>query len=199
MKKPLVDFEAFLMGVKPALYGTTASPNYMANFHLLERYPCVTKGISQHNDADFFLFFQTESMKKDFLEKLARVEHLSPEFHELLGITLGYPPLAVKNFVECRRLEEVEKRINDYKELLRHKVSFIYSGIRCGGHVNDIVENSVWLWEQYYIKDEPFKIGMIEGDVMKYYEVKPYDFDELERVKQRKLELISRAKEEATL
>ncbi|KPC74332.1 hypothetical protein ADL26_11370 [Thermoactinomyces vulgaris] len=189
MKKPLVDFEAFLMGLKPALYGTTASPNYMANFHLLERYPCVTKGINQHTDAEFFLFFQSEQMKEDFLKKLASVERLSPEFHELLGLTLGYPPLAVKHFVMCRRLEE-EKRMNEYEELFKHKVSFLYSGIRCGGYVNDLVENSIWLWERYYMKDEPFKIGMIEGDVMKYYEVKPYDFDGLERVRKRKLDLI---------
>lgn len=50
------------------------------------------------------------------------------------------------------------------------------------------------MWERYYIKDEPFKIGMIEGDVVKYYEVQPYDFDELDQVKQRKLELIKEKK-----
>ncbi|WP_132223981.1 hypothetical protein [Laceyella sacchari] len=57
MKKLLVDFEAFLMGLIPALYGTTASPNYTADFHLLERYRCVTKGINQHTDAEFFSLF----------------------------------------------------------------------------------------------------------------------------------------------
>ncbi|MGX9706627.1 hypothetical protein [Laceyella tengchongensis] len=199
MKKPLLDYEVFLMGLKPAIYQSANNVTFQKTVHLYKHSPCVTEGIHLHDEADFFLFFQTEQMKEDFLKKMATVKRLSPEFHELIGVTIGYPPLAAKYFAECRRLKEVEKRMDDYEELFKHKVSFIYSGIRCNGHVNDLVENSVWLWERYYIEGEPFKIGIIEGDVMKHYEVKPFDFDELERVKQRKLELISRAKEEATV
>jgi hypothetical protein len=194
MKKPLRDYEAFLMGLKPALLDSSNCVTFQKVSHLYKHYPCVTEGIHLHEEADFFLFFQTEQMKEEFLMKLATVNHLSPEFHELLGITLGYPPLAAKYFAECRRLEEVEKRINEYEELFKHKVSFVYSGIRCNGHVNDLVENSVWLWERYYIKDEPFKIGMIEDNIVRFYDVKPYDFDELERVKKRKLDLIMKEK-----
>ncbi|MGA8943250.1 MAG: hypothetical protein WB502_11095 [Thermoactinomyces sp.] len=190
MKKPLIDYEAFLMGIKPALLASTNVPNHLENMHLFKKYPHIKENISPHNKADFFLFFQTESMKKDFLEKMNKVEPLSPEFHEILGIALGFPPLAVKHFVKCNRLEKVEKRLDEFEKQLSYKVSFIYSGIRCGGHVDDLVENSVWLWEKYYIKDEPFKVGFLIGSVVKYFDIKPYDFAELEKVKQLKLKTI---------
>ncbi|TCW40838.1 hypothetical protein EDC32_101487 [Laceyella sacchari] len=191
VKKPLVDYQTFLIGRKPALYGNTGSPTFMKNLHLFEHYPCVTENIDIFDGEDFYLFFQNEELKETFLSKLRDVKPRSPEFHRLLGVTLGYPPLAAQFFAECHRLEE-EKHIDEYERLFKQKVSFYYSGIRCNGHVNDLVENSVWLWERYYIEDEPFKVGMIEDNIVRLYEVKPYDFDELERVKQRKLELITK-------
>lgn len=108
-----------------------------------------------------------------------KVESLSSEFHEILGIALGFPPLAVKHFVKCNRLEEVEKRRDEFEKQLKYKTSFIYSGIRCGGHVNDLVENSVFLLERYYIKDEPFKVCFIIGGVVKYFDIKPFDLTRL--------------------
>lgn len=191
MKKPLLDYQTFLMGMKPALYGNTNSPTFRGNFNSFKHYPCVTEGIHLHDQADFFLFLQTESLKEDFLEKRARVKHLSPEFHELLGITLAYPPLAAKYFSELHRLEEVEKRLDKYKELAKYRVSFYYAGIRCSGHVKDLKTNSLWLWKKYTLADEVFKVGLMVEGIVKYFDVKPYDFAELEYVKQRKLETIN--------
>lgn len=76
----MIDVDALLSGMKPALYGNTGSPTCMQNMDKLLAYLCLTKGIDIFDGPDFFLFFQNEELKQDFVNQLAHVESRSPNF-----------------------------------------------------------------------------------------------------------------------
>lgn len=97
------DVDAFLIGMKPALYGNTGSPTFMKHLDELLSYPCVTDGIDIFDGEDFFLFFQNETQKQDFLRRFVHVQPRSPQFHQLLGDTLGYPSLATQFYASCQK------------------------------------------------------------------------------------------------
>ena len=180
----MLDYEAFLAGMKPALYGNSKSLTFMENFHLFAPYPCVTRNIDIFDGADFFLFFQDDELKENFLFNMRRVSPRSPEFHELLGVTLGYPPLAAKYYAQCIRLEQ-EGRNQEREKLDQFRVSIHYAGIRCTGHINDLTENAIWLWNRYE-DNEDLKIGI----GTKFYPVPRDNLKELDRLIDLKLHQI---------
>lgn len=170
----LVDVDAFLLGMKPAYYGNTACPTTMKHINKLKCYPYVTEGIDISDD-DYFLFFQNNELKSDFLDKVKNVKHRSPEFHELLGITLGYPPSAAHFFATCKNQSSMEA----------YKLAIHYAGIRCVSHVDDLIHNARWLWDRYN-EDEDMKI-LIDTS---FHSVERYDTDQLEEIRSLKLPLV---------
>jgi hypothetical protein len=154
------DVDAFLAGIKPALYGNTKSPTLMKHINKLLPYPYVTNGINIFDGPEFFLFFQNHQLKQDFLNRLAQVEFRSPQFHQLLGNTLGYPPLATRFYAACQ--------VNE--QLYHQSIGIMYGGVRCISHVNDVTSNCIWLWD-HYIDDIELRI-QINGN---HYPVKRYD------------------------
>lgn len=161
------DVDAFLTGMKPALYGNTGSPTLMKHLDKLLPYPCVTDGIDIFDGKDFFLFFQNDTLKQDFLSRLAHVKSRSPQFHQLLGETLGYPPLAAQFYAACQENEQYY----DYS------IGILYGGIRCVSHVDDLATNCMWLWDRY-TDDKDLRI-QIYGN---HYPVFRYDTEELENI-----------------
>lgn len=140
----MVDVDAFLLGMKPALYGNTGSPTMMTNIEKLMKYPHITKGIDIFDGEDFFLFFQNEDLKNRFLQNVDQVMPRTPMFHELLGNTLGYPPLAAGFYASCMENED----------MYVHSLSIRYAGIRCISHVDELIQNAVWLWDRYTEKED---------------------------------------------
>lgn len=72
----------------------------------------------------------------------------SPEFHEILGNALGYPPKAVRFYGQAVRNRSLKKK----------KVGIHFASISCSSSIDDIVENAFWLWNTYSFEDEPLKI-----------------------------------------
>lgn len=134
------DIKAFLHGYKPAF---TFTPHYIPPYYVqkdienLANYPCI-KQIKPHNkEAD--IYFQNKNLKQAFQEKIKGLNQNSPEFHRILGETLGFPPLAVDFYV--KHLQELV----DWNR----KVGFEYNGINFAGSFDTLIECTYWLWEQY--------------------------------------------------
>jgi hypothetical protein len=163
----LVDVDAFLLGIKPAHYGNTGCLTTMKYINRLTRYPYVQNEKIAISDDDYFLFFQNHELKNDFLNKLDHVASQSPEFHELLGLTLGYPPAAARFFAVSQTRPELGV----------YKVAIHYAGIRCVSHINELIENAKWLWDQYIEKED---MRILIG--IKFYHVRRYDIKELEKI-----------------
>lgn len=157
------DVDAFLSGMKPAHYGNKGCSTTMKHIDKLRNYPYVTDGINISED-DYFLFFQNEELKQDFVKQLAHVESRSPQFHQLLGNALGYPPLATQFYATCQE----NKQNYDYS------IGLMYGGVRCVSHVDDLIDNATWLWDRY-TDDKDLRI-QIKGNL---HPVKRYDLDKL--------------------
>jgi hypothetical protein len=127
----------------------------------------VTDGIDISND-NYFLFFQNNKLKSDFLSKFKNIQPRSPEFHELLGVTLGYPPAAARFFAACK----------SHPSMTAYRIAIHYAGIRCVSHVDDLTENAKWLWD-HYTEAEDMRILVNTS----FYPVVRYDIERLNEVK----------------
>lgn len=183
----MIDCEAFLAGFKPSLYGNSNSPSFIEYMDKLVHYPVIKDGIDIFDGPEFALFFQTKKLKEDFMDRMTKIEPRSPELHALLGDFLGYPPLATKYYALCKRLEQ-QCREQESQDLVRHRVFLRYAGLRCVSHVDDLIVNTTWLWDQYPINQ--VKQNLKVGIDFKFFEVEPYDLLEIEKLKQMKLEEI---------
>jgi hypothetical protein len=172
----LIDVDAFLLGMKPALYGNTASPTLMKNLDVLLHYPHITQGIDIFDGEDFFLFFQDEKKMDDFVIRFHQVAPRSPAFHQLLGCALGYPPMATCFYAKCM----------EYDSFHKYRLSIRYAGIRCTSHVFELVENVVWLWD-HYNENEDMKV-LIETT---FYSVERGDIQRLEELQKIKLAFVA--------
>ncbi len=177
----MIDVQAFLMGMKPALYGNTSSPTLIKHLDKLVIYPCINDKIAIFDGEDFFLFFQTEEMKQVFLTKVDELELNSAEFHELLGNTLGYPPLAARFYGDCFRLKH-EGKDQSHQQLIQYRVSIRYAGIRCTSHIGDLKQNVEWIWDRY--ADSKALQVLVNT---KYYSVERNDITKLESIIELKL------------
>jgi hypothetical protein len=149
----MVDHEMFLFGLKPALYGNGQVQAFANPLPQLISYPYTR---IKH----FYLFFQSQTQKDQFIKQQEKFPYNSPEFERLLGYALGYPPLAVEYYTQCARLQKLGNT-DQLNDLMARRVALRYAGIRCVSHVDDLEFNIRWLWERYPIQDE-LKVG-IEG------------------------------------
>jgi hypothetical protein len=136
-KTMMVDHEAFLKGIKPALYRAY-------NRGLAELFPKLQEYPHLKDHTGRYLFFQTEEKKQEYVDRIQQIDLNSPEYHKMLGLLLGYPPKAVDFFVrKCtdRSLSEVS-------------IGLGYAGIRCVCDVRELIENTKWLWDTYQLDEE---------------------------------------------
>jgi hypothetical protein len=144
-------YEMFVQGLKPAIYRNSFDKQFVEKLpYLKEHYPYIShRKIALIPEAETYLFFQNERMKEDFLRKLNQISSpFSPDFHRLLGHTLGFPPKAVEYFAQTK-MGTVEAEL-----LNKRKVGMYYLGIGCSGDIYDLVENVHWLWDTYQINKE---------------------------------------------
>lgn len=161
----LLDVEAFLKGIKPAVYGNSNSHYFMQHLDQLKQYPYTTDKIDLFDGADFYLFFQTEQQKDDFLTVVNNLKPRSIAFHGLLGRTLGYPPRSVEFFIEKERLREVREQ-EGLKKLKQMSVTIYYCGCSPASHISDMIANVEWFWQRYNYEDT-IQIGMLHEGIWK--------------------------------
>ncbi|WP_028778665.1 hypothetical protein [Shimazuella kribbensis] len=131
-------FESFLKGYKPAVL---MNPNHddENDIRSLIGYPFV-ENIQVFASAGQVLYFQNEQLKQDyFYQSKDTPDPHSPEFHKLLGITLGFPPKASQFYSETVQDESLSWK----------KIGFEYCGICCVGALEDIKENVEWFWQPH--------------------------------------------------
>jgi hypothetical protein len=144
-KKMMVDHEAFLKGIKPALYRAD-NQGLQELFPILKEYP----HLKDHTGR--FLFFQSKEKKQEYVDNLRQIDINSPEYHKMLGLLLGYPPKAVDFYV---------RKCTD-RSLAEVSIGLGYSGVRCVCDVRELIENTIWLWDTYQL-DEELRL-MVEGE-----------------------------------
>lgn len=180
-----VDIKAFLHGYKPAL---TFTPHYIPPFYHPEdvkrllTYPCI-KGIQPHNKtAD--IYFQNEELKQSFQLRTKGFDHNEPEFHRILGETLGFPPLAADYFAkELQGLTDRSKRIG-----------IEYNGINFIGSIDIMVECVKWLWDRYpqqYFRERDLEINY--GRPLNVFQVDYNNVDKLRFIHEQISQLIKQA------
>lgn len=138
----ITDIKAFLYDGKPAfLYNPQNIPWFYEKHEIeaLKQYPFVGSIVS-HTISGLIMYFQDEMKRTTFLEAIRGLEVNSPEYHEQIGIALGYPPKAARFY---------SLFIQDEERFRCKKVGIQFNGCGCIGHVEDIEDNVRWLWERY--------------------------------------------------
>lgn len=139
------DIDAFLKGYKPALLNS--SDYYRPEeIEALNKYPCI-ENIALYG-SQFNVYFQTEDMKRDFVQKVSGVATSSPVFCKELGRVLGFPPKATAFYIECM----------ENPSLAWKKIGMYYCGISCVGSIDDLVENVLWFWATYELPNHEYRV-----------------------------------------
>lgn len=142
------EFEAFLAGHKPALLCHCDEDREFLQKLTESRFPKV------QIRGDLTLFFQNEMLKDQFLTQSKGLEPGTPEHHRLLGITLGYPPIAADYFARSW----TDRRLWD------ESVAFDYCGLFFAGHINDVIPIAEWLWSNVPAPPSSVKVTKINGE-----------------------------------
>jgi hypothetical protein len=168
-------FESFLKGYKPAVL---MNPNHddENDIKSLAGYPSV-ENVQVFDSAGQVLYFQNEELKQDYLyQSKNTLNPHSPEFHKLLGITLGFPPKAVDFYVSELMSPD------DYRH---DRVGLDYCGISCIGGLDDLLENTAFLWDQIKNPKEEMEIWYrsIDESKPKTYEISYQNYDHVIQAK----------------
>lgn len=128
---------AFIIGVKPALM---SNDRHEKIEFLKENYPYYT--LQERPNFNEYLFFQKKDLMDRFLEEVnGKPIPKNPDHTQALGIALGYPPKAVKHFINKRFSNDPEVSLKD--------LGLHYCGIHCAGSVDSLVNDVTWLWAKY--------------------------------------------------
>lgn len=122
-------FEAFVKGYKPAHF---AAHIFVANLKYLQQHQYPSAYVRDVAT----LFFQNEDLRDQYIAKSDGLPFASPEFKEVLGVTLGYPPIAARFFADRMRNPSLEQ----------YTAVFDYAGRYFGGHIDDTQVIAEWLW-----------------------------------------------------
>lgn len=106
-----------------------------------EHYPYINKDDFK-SLGNNYLFFQTEELKKEMYHKYIKgneqVVMGSPEYHQIIGNILEFPPKAIEFFIKGG-VDNFPNRAIGMQYCGNHFIADIY----------DLEENAKWLWEKY--------------------------------------------------
>jgi hypothetical protein len=184
MQKRISSIDAFLAGLKPSYFTTTAVNNVKEELDSLKDYPCLDQGVEIAEDETCYLFFQDRQAMDDFSKRIKGFTTKDLEFKKILGLTLGYPPKSVDFFIR----KEIEK------QLALYSVALSYCGCTALTHVDDITEVANWYWNTYDHK-ESLQLGMLDRSIGRWRLLEsPYqDQEELLDLQSKALEIIHRS------
>jgi hypothetical protein len=138
--------EAAVEYTEIALFTSGIKPAYIAELfevhHLSKKYPSVILDENNH------IFFQTEQLKNEFIDRIQTVEKDTPENHRIIGESLCYPPQAVNFFVQCMENPELREK----------RAHFSYAGMNFAANVQQTLEITYWLWKNVRIPMEKVKV-----------------------------------------
>jgi hypothetical protein len=155
----MLDYEAFLEGIKPALYINSNRPEFEEKMNQLLSYPYI-------QGKDHYLFFQSDELKQKFIQETKGLSEDSLEYDRVLGISLGIPLRAVEFFVT--------------KNLMGNPGDGIgvgYAGLRFSCNPNELEQILIDLWDKYQInEDARIRIGTA------FYYIGYRDYDQLNEI-----------------
>ena len=131
----------FLFGIKKVVLSSPA----WSRFQILKKqFPYISNHDFPALLEDQFIFFQDEQLKERLCNKYLEgtVSYGTSEYHYILGSLLGFPPNAVHFFSTGKADQEPKKRI-----------TIRFCGVECVGSVEDLVNDVIWLWENYPYPD----------------------------------------------
>ncbi|WP_044641195.1 hypothetical protein [Risungbinella massiliensis] len=144
----LGEYPLFRSGAKPAIFGEISefSKRY------LKKYPVAYfKGM---NDDQLVMIHQTEEARDLFQSEMENVSLFSPEFHEIVGRTIGIPKAAIPHFQllagHVRKYDahsDLVKMYSNHMWLRWHEVVFTFSA-------NDLAEVLLEVYELYQKTDK---------------------------------------------
>jgi hypothetical protein len=126
----LNEFELFLKGYKPALI---YNPNANIIAPGIETIHAKFPHLTIHQE---YMYFQNRKLRSAFKKAIKGLEFGSIEFQRVLGLALGFPPVAVEYFlamIQNPELEEKRAYVN------HHGLTFICN-------IDDIEEVATWLY-----------------------------------------------------
>lgn len=133
----MLDIESFLKGYKPALLYDTDSDQELRQ---LKEFPFVQIWLYKK---DQHLYFRSEQLKQDFINRTKELVPDSPGYHREIGLALGFPPKAVDFYITTLLGKE-----NDF-DLLR--IGIEYCGICFVTSIDSLIEDVSFLWENVNI------------------------------------------------
>jgi hypothetical protein len=145
--------DSFLQGIKPAYLCNQYQPDDIDTL-IQSNYPHVLCG-GNH------LFFQNESLKAKYLADMRGVAEGTWEDVFILGVTLGYPPLAARFFADAVFNESLDEK----------RAFFHYAGLSFAGSVEDDMKIASWLWLNINYPASPVEISY-RGDT---YHLQPHE------------------------
>lgn len=165
--------EAFLDGYKPAVLQLTTHPTY----EQLKKYPNCLYGSWEPTSR---IFFQTQQQLDTYRELMKDVREDSPEFHRIVGLTLGFPRRSVEHFAWMRELEERTGQWPEEEE--KKTVGAVWAGFYFSCLL-DIADHEIqWLWDTYqHPKADGHPVYFWTPETS-YIEIPYGDLDELHRV-----------------
>lgn len=134
------EYELFLEGKKPAILYNPHSKDiiYPACLQkIIHKYPFVD-GVQVFDVRDQHLYFQSESQKAHFLKRIQNIKINSPDWHRELGLILGYPPVAIRFFLDLQQDPTLEEK----------KAIFKHDGMSFVGSIDDKEEIAKWLCQK---------------------------------------------------
>lgn len=176
-KERFVPYEAFLNGYKPACYENTArlQPDILTR---LETYPHVEL------EENLKMYFQSTILLQEFVDQAKGLKLWSSDAVALVGKTLGYPPQAVAYYSQHWERSKIYKSLEEQRSQTV-KVGMKYAGIQFAAHIDDLWENSYWLWDTYQ-QDYPiwYMVTWLQEGMGVDFRVPYLDIKELARVEE---------------
>lgn len=146
----------FMCGIKQVINCSPADSKFDL---LLKNYPYIDKELFPPLGGDC-LFFQDEELKekiyREYLEPNKHLKKFSPEFNQIMGTILGYPPKAVEYFSN-RENRDNTKHIGLY-----------FCGVQCASSLDHLVEDVQWLWETYPYPDRDVLSVRYQNEYMEF-------------------------------
>lgn len=139
-------FEAFMAGIKPGCLCHHEEDCFF--LQKLTGFP----NVQIRNDLT--LVFQNEEQKNQFLIQSEDIEPGSAEHHRIIGLALGYPPMAADFFARSW----IDRSLWD------ESVTFHYHGYLFSGHKDDAQAISEWLWSNVPVPPSSVKVTKINGE-----------------------------------
>lgn len=163
-------------GYKPSIIHDFSAEN----FHLFGEYPKIEDCL------DGCLIFQSEDQKQRYQLLTADVQEDSPEFHRIIGITLGYPEKSCDWYAKMKHFQ-LE---NGFKadEEKRFKVLVHWAGFFFASNVEWVDREIEWIWKRYNhpqaIREPLFLIAVEREDHI------PIEYDDLKAVKELQTQIL---------